>query len=171
VSPRFERIGDGRLRVSLSEPERDLLRSLPEELRDLYEPDAQGDPVRDRLFPRAYLDPTAEDAEREWRELVHPELLRERLAALELVARSLDGAAEGRRGSIVAELAADDVAAWLGVLNDARLALGTRLGVTEETELSEPDPSDPDAAGYAAYTWLTHLQGELVETLLLDLPD
>jgi hypothetical protein len=155
----------------MSEPERDLLRSLPEQLRGVYAADTEGDPVRDRLFPRAYLDPTAEDAEREWRELVQPELVRERLEALALVTSSLDDASEGKRGNLVADLTADEVAAWLGVLNDARLALGTRLGVTEHTELAELDPDDPDTAGLAVYTWLTHLQGDLVETLLMDLPD
>ena len=43
------------------------------------------DPARSRLFPRAYLDPTEESEEAEWQALVHPELLRERLDALELI--------------------------------------------------------------------------------------
>lgn len=61
-------------------------------------------------------------------------------------------------------LTPDDVAAWLGVLNDLRLVLGTRLEITED----EPDldPAHPDAAAYAVYYWLTYLQGELVEQLL-----
>ena len=67
-------------------------------------------------------------------------------------------------------IGADDVNAWLGVLNDARLALGARLGVTEETDLGRLDPRDPESAPKAAYAWLTYLQGELVETLLGDLP-
>jgi Domain of unknown function (DUF2017) len=168
VSPRFAPLDDdGALRVTLSQPELDLLRSLPSELRALYEAEDDADPVRARLFPRAYLDPTAEDAEREWRELVHPELLRERLAAIEIVVASLDGAT-AERGEVVADLSADDVAAWLGVLNDARLALGTRLGVTEETDYAELEPDDPSAPGLAAYAWLTYLQGELVEALLGD---
>jgi len=171
MSLRFERTGDGGLRVSLAGAERELLRSLPEELRAVYDADDQGDPVRDRLFPRAYLDPTAEDAEREWRELVHPELLNVRFAALELVTASLDRAADGRGGDVVADLSAEEVAAWLGVLNDARLALGTRLGVNEDLDDAELDPADPEAAGHAVYAWLTHLQGDLVETMLEDLPD
>ena len=50
-------------------------------------------------------------------------------------------------------LTPDDVQAWLGVLNDTRLVLGTRLGVTED----EPDidPDAPEARGYAIYYWLT----------------
>ena len=170
MSPRVTRIADDGLRVSLSAPELELLRSLPDELRSLYAVDDDADPVRARLFPRAYLDPTAEDAEQEWRDLVHPELLRERLAAVELVVASLADATVGR-DEVVADLSADDVAAWLAVLNDARLALGTRLEVTEETDYTDLDPDDPAAPGLAAYAWLTYLQGELVETLLEGLPD
>ena len=41
----------------------------------------------ERLFPRAYLDPTEEDAETEWQAVVHDDLVREKLAALDAVAR------------------------------------------------------------------------------------
>jgi hypothetical protein len=167
---RFERLGDGRIRVTLHEAELELLRSIPNELRVLYD-DEGADPVRGRLFPRAYLDPTAEDAEREWRELVHPELVRERLAALEVLTDSLARASGAKRDTVTADLDADDTAAWLGVLNDARLALGTRLDVTEATEYDDLDPDDPATPGLAAYAWLTYLQGELIETVMLDLPD
>ena len=47
-------------------------------------------------------------------------------------------------------------------LNDLRLVLGTRLGVTEETYVDETGPRTP---GMAVYVWLTWLQGELVEAL------
>jgi hypothetical protein len=56
------------------------------------------------------------------------------------------------------------VAAWLGVLNDTRLVLGTRLGVTEDE--FEIDPDSPEARGYAIYYWLTALQGDLIDMLL-----
>jgi hypothetical protein len=91
--------------------------------------------------------------------------LRERLAALELVATTLDRAVT-KRGRAELELTPDEVHAWMGVLNDARLALGTRLGITEQTEAEEIDPSGPDAAAHALYTWLTWVQNDLVETLL-----
>jgi hypothetical protein len=165
VSARFERRGDGVI-VSLETAEVELLRSVPAELQTvLAEPSAKEDPVYNRLFPSAYLDPTEENAEQEWQELVHPELLRERLAALELVAGTLDRAVT-KRGRAELELTPDEVQAWMGVLNDARLALGTRLGITEEAEAEEIDPSAPDAAAHALYGWLTWLQNELVETML-----
>ena len=170
VSIRFERSGEG-LRLTLSEPEHQLLRTLPDELRELYEDDRGTDDARARLFPRAYLDPTEEQSEDEWQELVHPELLRERLDALALVVDALGTATASRRGDVVVELGPDDVPALLGVLNDARLTLGTRLDVQDETELSDLDPADPRAPVFAAYAWLTYLEGELVETLLGDMPE
>ena len=71
------------LTVSLAEEELGILRALPEQLREVFD-DAEDDPARARLFPRAYLDPTAETEEAEWQSLVGPSLLRERLDALEL---------------------------------------------------------------------------------------
>ena len=172
MSPKLSRVRGGGLELSLSTEERDLLRALPDELRGLYEagPD-DADPVRGRLFPRAYLDPTAEDAEREWRDLVHPELVRSRLAALDQLLAALDGARDSRRGDVVIPLEGESVSALLSVLNDARLALGTQLGVTDDVDYDDLDPSDPRAPGLAAYGWLTLLEGELVEALLTELPD
>ena len=185
MTRRWKRTGDGGLRVTLTEPERELLAALPDELRVVYglpasenpaveDPDVASpadDPVRARLFPRAYLDPTAEAAEREWRELVEPELVRERLEALDRVTAVLAVAQPAKRDQVTVDLEPDDVGALLGILNDARLALGIRIGITEETDLERFDPDDPDAAPTVAYAWLTHLQGELVEELLDDLPD
>jgi hypothetical protein len=162
---RFRRSGDG-LVVSLTEAEADLLRSIPDELRPVLEaPPGSDDPVRNRLFPRAYLDPTQESAERDWQELVHPELVRERVAALERLVATLDRARH-HEGRVEVELSPDEVQAWLGMLNDARLALGTRLDVTEDLDHDDVGPDHPDAPAYAVYGWLTWLEGELVDMLL-----
>lgn len=169
MARRFAR-KSGQIRLTLSEPERDLLRRLPDELRSTYSSDDPDDAVAARLFPRAYLDPTEEAREREWEALVRPELLREKLAALELVLSALDTAESGRRGQLVANLTDEDAAALLGVLNDARLALGTTLDITEDRDLGALDPNDDAFPAYAAYDWLTYLQGELIETLLGELP-
>jgi hypothetical protein len=159
---RFRRGRDDTVTVSLSEEELGLLRSLPVQLRDVFEGD-DDDPARSRLFPRAYLDPTAETEEAEWQALVGPSLLRERLDALEVIAATFDRAVlVGDWWQI--DLTPDEVQAWLGVLNDTRLVLGTRLGVTEDER--EMDPADPEAGPYALYQWLTWVQGDLVEELL-----
>ena len=61
-------------------------------------------------------------------------------------------------------LTPDEVQAWLGVLNDTRLVLGTRLGSPRRSVSF--DPADPEAGAYLAHQWLTWLQGDLVEALL-----
>jgi hypothetical protein len=159
---RFRSGRDGALTVSLAEEELALMRALPEQLRDVFDDD-NDDPARARLFPRAYLDPTAETEEAEWQALVHPSLLRERLDALELITVTLGRATfDGDWWQI--ELTPEEVHAWLGVLNDTRLVLGTRLGVTEDER--QLDPADPEAGAYALYQWLTWVQGDLVQELL-----
>jgi hypothetical protein len=60
--------------------------------------------------------------------------------------------------------------AWLGAINDIRLALGVRLKVEnsshEELELLAPD--DPLRGVYAVYTWLGWLQETLLSSLIDD---
>ena len=166
---RFTRRRGGRVDATFERAELELLEGLPEQLRALYDSD-DSDPARARLFPRAYLDPTEEQAEAEWQELVHPGLLEARLDALTRLTATLAAAEPTRRDRVVVHLSAEDANAWLGVLNDARLALGSRIGVTDDTDVTALDPEDPSSAILAAYAWLTYLEGELVETLLGDLP-
>ena len=69
----------------------------------------------------------------------------------------------------IVDLDHDSANAWLGAINDIRLALGVRLNVQENTsevlELLSPD--DPLRGVYSVYTWLGWLQ----ESLLLALMD
>ena len=168
---RFERAKNGRLAVALAPEEVEVLRQLATELTDLFENPEADDAARDRLFPRAYLDPTEEDAEAEWQRLVHPDLVDQRLAALQLLVDTLPAGAPGRGGRIETELDDAQEAAWLGVLNDARLALGSRLGVTEDYDLDAVARDDPMFVAWNVYGWLTSLQGELVQVLLGGLPE
>jgi hypothetical protein len=59
----------------------------------------------------------------------------------------------------------DQAGAWLRTSNDLRLALGTRLEITEETEPPE-DPTSEEGQQLAVYYWLTALQGSLVDALV-----
>lgn len=159
----------GSVVMTFDQPEAELLREIPVQLRMLYESDT-ADPARERLFPRAYLDPTEEEAEQQWRALMHPELLRQRLEGLDAVLATLDaGEVKGKRLRVT--LLPDDVSMWLAVLNDARLAFGTRLEISDDDDVYEFRPNDPLAPERAAYVWLTNLQGALVEALLGTLPD
>ncbi len=125
------------------------------------------DAVTKRLFPRAYLDPTAEDAEAQWQEMVHDDLVETRLAALADVVQSLDDAvaARGRDDARELVLDAERAARWLTVLNDARLAIGTALGVTPEWDFAALDPAAPDYELHAVYAWLTELLAALVNAV------
>lgn len=165
MSPRWKRFRPGpddTVVVSLAPEEIDLLAELPEQLKAVFEA-PPSDPAAARLFPRAYLDPTEEEAEAEFEALVQPELMRDRLDALDLVTASFGRAVVAGEWREIA-LTPDDVAAWLGVLNDVRLVLGTRLGISEDERQVAAD--DPDLTAYTIYDWLTYLQGELVEQLL-----
>lgn len=149
---RIRRSRKGGVEVRLADDEREFLRSLAPQMRDLLE-DPE-DPAVARLFPVAY--PDHEDRQAEYRILAGGELLdshREALAALEATAG--------------AERLDDEQAnAWLRALNEIRLVLGTRLGVTEDHDAWPTDADDPRVPAFAAYDFLSRLQGELVEALL-----
>jgi hypothetical protein len=59
----------------------------------------------------------------------------------------------------------DQAAAWLRTSNDLRLALGTRLDVTEDTEPPEDFTEERDHQ-LGVYYWLTAVQGSLVDALV-----
>jgi hypothetical protein len=153
---RIQRTRDGRLRLSLTQAERELLRQLPAELLLMFER-ARDDPSLERLFPPAYEE--AGD-EADYQRLMGAELLDGNRRALEILGSTADAE----------HLDAGDADAWLTALNQLRLVLGTRLGVTEETTLEEADPTEPHARELAVYGYLTWLQEQLVEALAADLP-
>jgi Domain of unknown function (DUF2017) len=145
----------GSYAVELEPHEEELLRSLAAELETLV---AAEDPAVARLFPSAHRDDPA--AEREYRRLVRHSLVSGRLEALHAL-----------RTSAGAEtLSHDDAEAWCAALNDLRLVLGERLGVTEELYERELDPGDPDAVELSLYGWLTWLQASVVDALASRLP-
>jgi Domain of unknown function (DUF2017) len=147
----------------------ETLVAIVADLRAVLEAGAGDDPVSRRLFPRAYLDPTEEEAEVEWQALVQPDLLRTRLDALAAVTEGLKAAVPARHGNLEIVLQEESEAQWLGVLNDARLALGTALDISEETEMHDFGADDPRRDQFLLYSALTSLQGELIDALLGEL--
>jgi hypothetical protein len=119
---------------------------------------APEDPVLARLFPDAYREDQGASAE--FRRYTEAGLREGKRAAAEVVLETL-----GEGGKVL--LDAEQAQAWLRALNDLRLALGTRLDITEETleQMRSFDWDDPRNAGYAAYDWLTYLQESLVSAL------
>jgi hypothetical protein len=147
MAPLVERTRAGDYRLRLSREERMVLRELPGQLRELLETD---DPSLRRLFPPAYAEDA--DSESEYRRLVRGDLVAARREALAVMERTVDAE----------RLSEEELQAWLGALNDLRLVLGTRLGVTEETLVDGLDPRDPQAAELALYGYLTWLQEQAV---------
>lgn len=141
--------GEGGFRLRLSDGERELLRTLPGELREILDAE-RDDPSLRRLFPPAYE--RDEEAEDEYRRLMADELLDGRRAALRLVEETA-----GRE-----RLNRDELDGWLRALNDLRLVLGTSLDVTEETYVTELDPAHPQAYELSVYGYLSWLQEQLV---------
>ncbi len=154
--------------LELAPAEIALLETLPAQLAPVLEggpTEGEGaNPVRDRLFPQAYLDPTEEQSERNWQEMVHSDLVREKAAALAILATSLERVADSERDTKLS-LDREEVEAWLSALNDARLALGVTLGITEEHDAALLDPADPASQPYFVYDWLTMLQGSILEVM------
>lgn len=158
----FKRVGKDRYRVRLSPEEVGVLRGLPDQLRSVLE-EAEPDPVTERLFPPAYRSPEDSERQAEYRRLMQEDLLAEKLANVGLVVSTLDRGQQRQRRWTV-ELTEEEALAWLGVLNDLRLALGVRLDITEDFDgLVAPD--DPDAAAKHLLSYLGWLEEHLVQAL------
>lgn len=155
IRRRIRRNRQGRFEVRLDPPERDLLRSLAPQMRDVIDDRNSGDPAVARLFPPAYREERDAELESEFRLLAGDELRSSHLAAL----ATLEESADAER------LDEEQILAWMRAVNDVRLVLGTRLGVTEEGDERPTDVSGPRAAAFAVYDFLTWLQGEIIDAL------
>jgi Domain of unknown function (DUF2017) len=149
----------GVIRLRLEPVESRMLSTLFNDLVDIVvAQDAEADdPVQRRLFPAGYRDD--DDAESEFRALTETALRTERSD------RAKQCAAEVAGDRRELELTDESGQRWIQVLNDVRLALGTRLEVSEE-DGPEIDPDDPLAPQRAIYYWLTAFQDSLVGALM-----
>ena len=151
--PRVVLEKDGRFRLELPPEERDVLRTLPAQLRELLtEGEGAADPSLQRLFPPAYADDPSREAE--FHEMVHDDLLEGKLTAIATMESTIDAE----------RLTEDELLAWLGALNDLRLVLGTRLDVTEGTDFEDFE-GDPREGVAALYWYLGALEEDVVEAL------
>lgn len=179
----FVRSGADRVVLRVDEIERGVLMSLAEQVFEFVRPedvdpdrdplaalvgiddDAEisEDPALARLFPDAYANDV--DASLDFRRFTERSLREAKAAHARTVLESLQ-----RSGSKVV-VSSGEVASWLGFLNDARLAIGTRIDISEDNhdELAELPDEDPRSGMFHAYDWLTYLQETLVRTLMPDL--
>lgn len=141
---------NGDFHLDLTHEERAAVADLAAGVRTLIQAD---DEDVKRLFPDAYRDDAAASAD--YRSLVHDDLVRGRLEAIDTVTATREAE----------RIDAEQLGAWCGALNDVRLVLGERLGVTDDLYERGVDPSDSLAPQLALYGWLTWLQGEIVDAL------
>jgi hypothetical protein len=182
----FRSVRGGGARAWLAEPEASLLRNLVGQVMELVEPEnsrpetksddatiaaleamlhepgseqTPQDPVLARLLPDGYRDDPA--AAGEFRKYTEPALR----SAKHQAAREMLDTLPAAGGKI--QLSGEQALAWLKALNDVRLALGVRLGVTEEFEAqwSRLKPDDPQWAAFEVYAWLGAVQESLVQAL------
>jgi hypothetical protein len=149
--------GEGSVTIRFSEDEAELLRRLLAEMESLLESRSDRDPVVGRLFPRAYEKKKEEES---YRSLVGDELVSTKKANLRTAGEML-----GREGAAEAALSEDQAEAWLALLTDLRLAIGTRLDVTEEKMSEDIDQDDPEAAALSVLHWLGWVQGTILEAI------
>lgn len=130
---------------------------LVHQLREVLDADAAAgaDPQLRRLYPTAYPDDPERD--RDYRSMVSDDLLAKRRKALDTLASTASAT----------RLEKAELEAWMGAVNDLRLVLGTRLDVSEETDL-EVDPRHPEAAALAVYGYLGYLLETIVDALAQD---
>ncbi|MEU1851847.1 DUF2017 domain-containing protein [Streptomyces sp. NPDC019990] len=169
----LELIGPGPAEDAPGDPLAELFAEGPSE--------PPADPVLKRLFPDAYSDPeqpaAPRDAEEqrahsaEFRRYTENDLRAGKRDNALVVIRSLDAlaSASAGEGGAVLELSVEESQRWLGALNDLRLAIGSRLEITDEDDteflyrLPDDDPRKPMVM---AYLWLGGLQETLVGTLM-----
>jgi hypothetical protein len=153
----FRRKGD-ELVARLVDAEASIVGLLLDQLEQLLAADSAdsgGDPVLRRLLPAGHEDP---EVAADYREMTESGLRGGKAEDLAVVRATLP-----RDGGEV-RLDPDQARAWLRTTNDLRLALGTRLGVSEDTE-PPADPADEEGQQLAVYYWLTAVQGSLIDAL------
>lgn len=133
---------------------RDLLRSLPAQLRDVMD---SGHSATRRLFPDAYPDDPEMSAE--FDRMVREDLIAGRKHSLEVMEQTIDAT----------RVNGEQLSAWLGSLNDLRLFLGTNLDVTEES-YEQPLDEHGSRPAMAIYMYLGWLEEMVVRALAADLP-
>lgn len=157
--PRFTWVPGEGLRATLDRDESTLLRDLIDEMKTLLEADLpRADAVTARLFPDAHEDPEEAEA---YRNLVGDDLRAAKLEALRTVSARL-----GERGALETSIPEDEVTPWLTLIADLRLAIGTRLDVTEEKMAGDLDPNDPDTPAMAVLHWLGWVQESMLTAMM-----
>ncbi len=143
-----------------------LLGALREHERWLHTPaigmDGAVDAAHQRIYPRAYLDPTEDEAEAHWQSHVHADLAAQKLEAVQAVAIAFEVAPRDRRG-VHLEISFQEIDTWCRVLNEVRLRLGVQLDLTDEQQHLDAGPEHEQWSDISTY----HVMSELLELLVV----
>jgi hypothetical protein len=146
------------------DPSADPFEALAADLQvDPDEPEVSDDPVLRRMFPNAY--PHDADASSDFRRFTERGLRTTKVTDAQVV---LDDLASTEGGSADLRVRPEHVEAWLRTLTSVRLAVATRLGVTDAEsaeQLADLDESDPRSYMVSVYDWLGFAQETLVSVL------
>lgn len=150
----IQKLPGGRFSLDLSVQEREVLKSLPEELRRQIA-DGQDDGSTRRLFPTAYRGEDDLGHQIDYDRMMREDLMASHMEALETLETSADAD----------ELTSEQLDLWMRALNQLRLVLGTRLDVTEDTTDDDYAEDDPRLGVYSLYSYLGYLQECAVDAM------
>ena len=146
------------------DPSADPFEALAADLAvDPDEPEVPEDPVLRRLFPNAYPHDAA--ASSDFRRFTERGLRTTKVADAQVVLDDLEATDHGR---VDLKVAPEQVDAWLRTLTSVRLAVATRLGITDTEsaeELAQLDDADPRSYMVSVYDWLGFAQETMVGAL------
>ncbi len=129
---------------------------------DPDQPETHDDPVLRRLFPDAY--PHDAQASSDFRRFTEREMKTKKIADAQVVLSSLAATAGG---TIALRVPAEEVQPWLRTLTSVRIAVATRLGITDAESAGElaqlPDDDPPRFLG-SVYDWLRFPPGTMTSS-------
>ena len=164
VGQLVEMISDGEPEAYLQPSTEDPYELWAQDLAsDPDQPEAHEDPVLRRLFPDAY--PHDARASSDFRRFTERELKTTKITDAQVV---LDRLAATELGAVELRIPADEIQAWLRTLTSVRIALATRLGITDAesaAQLSELPDEDPRAYMASVYDWLGFAQETMINAL------
>ena len=143
----------GKFLVRMEPRERELIRGLLDELREMLAL-APEDPRVRRLYPAAYA--SDEELEDDYQRMTRDELRSGRLESIDAVEASVEKEL----------LTLEELTAWMQAVNSLRLILGSMLEINEDGQEPVFDPNDPSARTVALYGYLGGLLDEIVEAQL-----
>lgn len=130
---------------------------------DPDQPETHDDPVLRRLFPDAY--PHDAQASSDFRRFTERELKTKKISDAQIVLSSLT-ATEG--GAVPLRVTPEEIQPWLRTLTSVRIAVATRLGITDAEsadELAQLPEDDPRAFMVSVYDWLGFAQETMISAL------